>query len=226
MFANGQLYGAMKNNLFARLESSYLDWKSGKLSQSEMALYFFILSHAIKYPNIKLNEFIFSNIIDQKILSQIVFKKVKGKALEALKKWISGDWNFYLTDKILSPFEVLSLQAQGIRPVTIKLQDQARMILHKQDALEFFLHDLEHGYMFFHDQELKSMQVSFFQNMLASLNQHVWDRYLEDDLFREKFYYVISDMNTHQEHYRHYLKSLVSQNDSTLVDQLFTGIQN
>lgn len=209
------------NTQVIELDSYYKYWQLGEISDAEMAVRFFLFYHQEKYPNKKLKQDLIANKDLGLVLDSYVFKKVKEKALVALKKWYAGQWQLKLLSRILSPYEVLSLQAKGIRPVTIKLQSTFTPILHKDDCLEFFLHDLEHGHMFFFDSELKEMQIEFFKNVEASFETDVWDKYLGDKQFEERLFYLISDMNTHKEHYRYYLHSMLDPVDIPKFEFIF-----
>ncbi|MCB9061557.1 MAG: hypothetical protein H6622_08555 [Halobacteriovoraceae bacterium] len=195
-------------------------WKKGRLESSDLAVHFFTTYHSLKYPNKKLQDLIKNNEYET-ALKNIVFKKVKEKAFHSLLKWNSNKWSFKLLEYIPHPYEVLNFQCNGIRPVSLISQVKLLPILHKKDCLEFFLHDLEHGYMFFHNSELKNMQIDFFKNIAKSLESNLWDDYLKDKVFKEKFYYLISDMNTHKEHYRFYLKAIIEKNDFDRFEFLF-----
>lgn len=209
------------NTQVIELNSYFQSWQSGRISDAEMAVRFFLFNHEAKYPNKKLKQALVDQVELESVLNHFVFKKVKAKALIALKKWFAGEWNFKLVSKILSPYEVLALQAQGIRPVTIKLQENFAPILHKEDCLEFFIHDLEHGHMFFFDEELKTMQINFFRNVEASFSTRIWDKYLGDKSFEERLFYLISDMNTHEEHYRSYLHAMLEPQDIPEFEFIF-----
>lgn len=206
--------------------NSYFDkWQLGEISDAEMAVRFFLYYHNEKYPNKKLNRALKENVSLDVILNSFVFKKVKEKAMIALRKWFRGEWSLKLVSKVLTPYEVLALQAQGVRPVTIKIQKELTPIMHKDDCLEFFIHDLEHGYMFFFDENLKRMQIKFFRNVEASFKTSIWDKYLEDTNFEERLFYLISDMNTHQEHYRSYLHAMLRPSDIVNFEFLFSDDQ-
>lgn len=207
---------------FMNIEEKFKCWQMGKLTDGDMAAHFFLYYHELKYPNKKLKEALLNLEKPSDLLDKFVFKKVKSKALVALKKWCRGEWNLKLISTIPSPYEVLHYQALGIRPVTIKLQDELESILHKDDCLEFFLHDLEHAYMFFYDEDLKKMQTKFFKSVEKSLETDLWNSYLQDKEFKERFYYLISDMNTHEEHYRHYLNSMLNASDIEKFSFLFS----
>jgi hypothetical protein len=190
-------------------------WKNGQIADAEMALIFFLYAYKIEHPktNYKSHE--------PEILSKFQFKKIKEKALISLKEWLHGHWRLKLVDRILSPYEVLAYQAEGIRPVTMLVDEMERPVLHRKNALDFFCHDLEHGYMFFHDSELSEMQKVFFDRVKETLDSGLWDKYLEDKEKRKNFYYLISDMNTHKEHYKAYLNSFIPKDDLSKFDLLF-----
>ena len=71
----------------------------------------------------------------------------------ALRGWLLGDWPLSLMTRIPSPREVLTLQARGVRPVTL-IEDFSRAtrpVLTKASGFDFFVHDLEHAFKFCHD---------------------------------------------------------------------------
>ncbi len=203
------------------IESRFNEWKNGNLNDASMASYFFIYYHLKKYPNKKLERAFAESEDASKLLHQFVFKKVRSKATDALKNWCLGEWDFKLVNTILTPNEVLSWQSQGIRPVTMKIQQDFQPILHKDDCLEFFIHDLEHGYMFFHDEELKKMQLRFFKEIEETFKLDFWNKYLGDKRFEYRLHYLISDMNTHLEHYKSYLYAMIEAEDQKYFDHIF-----
>jgi hypothetical protein len=217
------IYSYNNNGLrkFVQIKTYYEKWKNKTLTDAQYALAFFLFYHCKKYPSKQIQNYLAQNQLSSTALQNFVFKKVKAKALMALKKWNEGLWQCQVLDYIPTPYEVLNFQAQGIRPVTLLLQDDFKTILHKEDCLEFMLHDLEHGHMFFYDLEKKQMQLQFFKNVQESLKTPLWHKHLEDDAFKEKFYYLISDMNTHLEHYRYYLKSMIDPGEFDQFEWLF-----
>lgn len=203
------------------IRSLYSDWKEVRITDAQMAASFFIFYHLKKYPNKKLQRAFENSTNAIELLDQFVFKKVRSKAIVALKKWCLGQWEFKLVSSILSPYEVLDFQALGIRPVTMKFQENFNPILHKEDCLEFFIHDLEHGYMFFHNEELKIMQLKFFGAMKETLRLGFWNKYLGDQRFEYRLHYLISDMNTHLEHYKSYLYAMIEVEDRKHFQHIF-----
>lgn len=202
------------------MNETYIDWTKSTIPDSQMALSFFINRFAIDYNDQQLSKLI-GQVPNEQLLFKYQFKKIKAKAIVCLQKWVSGDWNLILSEKIFTPYEVLSYQAQGIRPVTMKFSAAEAPVLHRKSSLDFFVHDLEHGYMFFYDETLMTMQRDFFSRIETSLSSGLWNKYLTDSVFREKFYYMISDMNSHQEHYRAYLRSILPLGESSNFDFLF-----
>lgn len=197
-------------------------WRSGEISDSQMALSFFLCTHSEKFPRRSLNDYLEQNAKwDIESLDKFQFKKIKSKARECLKQWVLGNWNLKLLETIPTPEQVLFYQARGIRPVTMKTQQRSKTILHREDALDFFCHDLEHGYMFFYDQNLFLSQRKFFQNIEKTLEEGLWAEQRLDAQFEERFVYLISDMNSHPEHYKAYLNAMLGPEKVGSLDFLF-----
>jgi len=204
------------------LQSYFDKWQLKEITDGEMALAFFLIAHNEIYPQKRLTALIEKNQLSASLLKTLQFKKIKNKALTCLSKWLSGEWACLLTEKILSPESILHFQAKGLRPVTMKLKNREKSILHRENALDFFCHDLEHGYMFFHNPEWTKMQLEFFQKMEKSLKAGEWDELLLDEEFKKKFHYAISDMNTHQAHYQAYLMAMIPPDQTLKYQNFFT----
>ena len=210
----------------------YEAWQTQSISNQTCALYFFIHDYLRKYPNKKLAQYYQDSYVlsqnswslSSEVLYQFNFKKVKGKAIDALYAYCNHQWNCQLFTRTLMPLEVLSLQASGIRPLSMIKQLEFGEIGHKSDCFEFFVHDLEHAYMFFFDEDRFQQQCCFFKRILTSIAEGVWDDLLEDDYFKEKFEYLMSDMNSHIQHYYFYLKAIVPLGTFKHYDYLFDGL--
>jgi hypothetical protein len=119
----------------------------------------------------------------------------------ALRAWLQDDWPLRLTERIPGPREVLRLQAEGIRPVTlIGFPRAAQPILHKANGHDFLVHDLAHAWKFLHDPRQYRLQCRFFQWLQRALESGLFDEWLTDAAFAEQMDYLISDMNTHPVH--------------------------
>ncbi len=144
-------------------------------------------------------------------LGRYQFRGVIPNVPVALSQWLRGRWALELRADIPSPLDVLRAQARGARPVTAitAYPRLLKPVLNKSDAFAFFLHDLEHAYKFFHSPALYAGQRGFFIWLEAALDSGVFRPYFADPVFVEKFHYLMSDMNTHPEHSRQYLRAIL-----------------
>jgi hypothetical protein len=139
------------------------------------------------------------------------FRGVIDNVPQALAQWLRGAWPLILREDIPKPLEVLRMQARGCRAVTV-LTEYPRLrqpVLNKPDAFAFFLHDLEHAYKFFHSPALHAGQCAFFAVLEEAFDRGVFAPYFGDAGFTGKFHYLMSDMNTHPEHSRQYLRAIL-----------------
>jgi hypothetical protein len=144
-------------------------------------------------------------------LERYQFRGVIDNVPMALLQWLRGAWPLILREDIPKPLEVLRMQARGCRAVTV-LTEYPRLcqpVLNKPDAFAFFLHDLEHAYKFFHSPALRAGQRAFFAMLEDAFNRGVFAPYFSDAGFTGKFHYLTSDMNTHPEHSRQYLRAIL-----------------
>eukprot|EP00602_Paraphysomonas_sp_CaronLab_P005947 CAMPEP_0185035098 /NCGR_PEP_ID=MMETSP1103-20130426/25846_1 /TAXON_ID=36769 /ORGANISM="Paraphysomonas bandaiensis, Strain Caron Lab Isolate" /LENGTH=296 /DNA_ID=CAMNT_0027572023 /DNA_START=308 /DNA_END=1198 /DNA_ORIENTATION=+ len=126
-----------------------------------------------------------------------------------------------LMTEIPTPMEVLRMQADGNRVVTMftsveqlstchvaKLQYMAGDQLHSRDPFEFLVHDIKHMYHF-KDQATYDEQVGFFRAIL-SINAGKPKRFFcglfpTDEMLWYELEYLISDMNCYLPHLMKYL---------------------
>jgi hypothetical protein len=144
-------------------------------------------------------------------LERYQFRGVIPNVPVALSEWLRGNWRMELRADIPRPLDVLRAQARGARPVTVitaypRLLDP---VLNKPNAYAFFLHDIEHAYKFFHSPALHVGQCAFFAALASALDRGVYAPYLGDPVFVGKFHYLMSDMNTHPQHSRQYLRAVL-----------------
>jgi hypothetical protein len=139
------------------------------------------------------------------------FRGVRASVPTTLCRWLRGRWPLVACEEIPSPVAVLRAQARGTRPVTI-ISAYPRMrepVLTKPDGFAFFLHDLEHAYKFFHAPALHAGQRAFFAALEAAFDRGIFVWYRTDPVFARKFDYLMSDMNTHPQHSRLYLRAIL-----------------
>lgn len=144
-------------------------------------------------------------------LERYQFHGVISNVPVALVHWLRGDWPLVLREDIPGPTEVLRMQARGCRAVTV-LTEYPRLrqpVLNKPDAFAFFLHDLEHAYKYFHSPDLHAGQRAFFSILEQAFDRDVFAPYFDDAEFIARFHYLMSDMNTHPEHSRQYLRAIL-----------------
>jgi hypothetical protein len=139
------------------------------------------------------------------------FRGVIGNVPVALIQWLRDAWPLILREDIPSPRDILRWQASGTRAVTvITAWPRAREpVLNKSDAFAFFRHDLEHAYKFYHSPELYAGQCAFFARLEAAVDRGVFAPYFDEAEFVTRFHYLMSDMNTHPEHSRQYLRAIL-----------------
>ena len=139
------------------------------------------------------------------------FRGVIANVPVALGQWLRGTWPLVLREDIPDPREVLRMQARGVRPVTALTAwpRLLRPVLKKPDAFAFFRHDLEHACKFYHSPALHAGQCAFFTLIETAIDRGAFAPYFDDAGFVEKFDYLMSDMNTHPEHSRQYLRAIL-----------------
>ena len=144
-------------------------------------------------------------------LERYQFRGVIGNVPVALVQWLRGAWPLILREDIPKPLDVLRMQARGTRAVTlIAVWPRAREpVLNKSDAFAFFRHDLEHAYKFYHSPSLYAGQCGFFARLETAFDRGVFAPYFDDAEFVTRFHYLMSDMNTHPEHSRQYLRAIL-----------------
>ncbi len=147
----------------------------------------------------------------QRLFERYQFFGIINNVPVALAAWLSRDWPLVLCEHIPSPCEVLSMQVEGTRPVTV-LSAWPRMlnpVLTKPNAFAFMVHDLEHAWKFFHDPAMHRQQREFFCLLATAQAEGRFDRYLHDPVFSAKFDYLTSDMNTHTMHASQFLRAIL-----------------
>lgn len=144
-------------------------------------------------------------------LERYQFRCVLDSVPVALVQWLRGAWPLVAREDIPAALEVLRMQARGCRPVTmITAWPLAReRMLTKPNAFAFFLHDLEHAYKFCHSPRLYAGQCDFLARLEAAIDRGVFAPYIDDAGFLTRFHYLMSDMNTHPEHSRQYLRAVL-----------------
>lgn len=131
---------------------------------------------------------------------------------QSLMAWEAGVYPLKMLDYVPSPEEVLHMQAQGVRCVTMlqEKQEMQTLVEAGRDVLGFIVHDLIHADHFFADPDKALAQVRFSQKLqhiyrLAPIQKMIQ----EDPLFRHEFEYLMSDMNSVPLHLLKTLKAIL-----------------
>jgi hypothetical protein len=138
------------------------------------------------------------------------FRYVSSYAIWSLKSWLNQEIPLVLYHRIPGPLEVLTLQSQGKRCVSALYDENqiSQLILGKKDYLDFFLHDLEHAYKFYHNNQFYQGQVGFYKLLLQAMTENLFSEVMASNL-KDSFEYVISDMNSHPVHLMKCLKMIM-----------------
>jgi hypothetical protein len=145
----------------------------------------------------------------KEIIQYFFFRGVVLDSSEGLAGWLEERYPLRLRLDIPSPDEMLAIQCQGLRYVTLLLEDEQQFQNYgrHQDACDFLLHDFEHAHKFYVDRQTHLGQVRFFQALSRTLSSFaLWDN---DPAFGKDLDYLKSDMNSHPVHLLKYLKAVV-----------------
>jgi hypothetical protein len=171
------------------------------------------LQYLNKHKKLSLLDIIqnFKQINSEEFFSHYCIRKIKAKAQSALNAILQQQFPIVVTDKIYSPLELLQVQVLGQRVVCLHFDPVLRRqkILTKNDGLHFAVHDLEHAWEFFHDPHLYQIQVGTFKILLQLERNDFFQAIKQDRKYRERFHYLISDMNTHWGHTFMYMHAML-----------------
>lgn len=154
------------------------------------------------------------------VMNQSVFKKETLRAAQGLVHVYVRPETVLIVDYIPTPVQVLEMQSQGIRCVTLLRSSEWFYFQfdHKRNIRDFVIHDLEHIWQMFEDPTMTQAQVLFSRQLLSMVRTGVFDFLMKDPIFSTEFNYIMADMNTHPAHTYATLKSLLqrSNNESKL----------
>ncbi|UOF01574.1 hypothetical protein [Bdellovibrio reynosensis] len=131
---------------------------------------------------------------------------------QSLIAWQSGNYVLNLTMGIPTPEEVLSMQAQGKRCISMLIQknEVLNLVEEGRDVLGFIVHDLIHADHFFADAEKAVAQIEFSKKlMMVHKDAKIQEMLCEDKVFEKEFHYLMSDMNSVPLHLLKTLKAIL-----------------
>ncbi len=136
------------------------------------------------------------------------FRSIPASVMRSLWRWQMGTYSLKLLTHVPHPAEVLDLQCQGQRCVSMLVSSQEirTLVEDGRDVLGFIVHDLIHADHFFQDPNNARAQVQFSQKLQNLWQQIFLQELIATDLkFKSEFFYLMSDMNSVP---LHLLKSL------------------
>ncbi|EMY59872.1 hypothetical protein [Leptospira terpstrae] len=222
---NGRIYGSFKkicipefelrkeaDVIATNLNLLKLDWEVGRISSSQLAFQIVLLyleRRVKRHPFLRMGRALPNRSESKEFLEVVRFYGMPDTVRYALWKWHIGEWDIRLINYNPSSLEMLESQSHGYRYSTISWDDaiNGSLVEGKRDAFEHLLHDLAHAYMFFREDYDFEGQKQFFQNMWSDYPKY--ESVLETDpIFRTKFDYCISDMNSHPAHLSAYWNAI------------------
>ena len=155
---------------------------------------------------------------------------------QSLHFWKRNPENLLLYFNIPTPVEILKMQMQGKRCVSVFCHKESLDCIyeHQRDAYLFTVHDLEHAWKFFSIQESHLLQIQWAKFLHKTFFQGSRGSFINPKL-QNNLDYLISDMNTHPWHAFLTLKNLFLQNfklslgyDSTekITDSQYSNYEN
>ena len=140
------------------------------------------------------------------------WRSIPYSVARSLCEWHNGLYDLKLLTTIPSVEEVLEMQAQGRRCVSmlISAEEIQNFVLEGRDVLGFIVHDLIHADHFFHHRENALAQIQFSQKLVILRQFTVTDQMMQLDFkFRDELHYLMSDMNSVPLHLLKTLKAVV-----------------
>ncbi len=219
-------------SMLERIPQLETAWRAGTLGDAEYAalyfLYWQIHKHGARfaarisrgYPAPRIEAVLNSvdtlppcqlvNLLAE-YMEQYRFLGVTAAVNHTLANWLRQRWRLNLCDYVPTPAQVLAMQVQGARPVTLIAQYPRMLeaVLKKNDAFEFMLHDLEHAFKYFHDDSLHSGQRALFTLLQRAMDRGLFEAYVQEPVFADQLDYLLSDMNTHPVHGLQYLRAML-----------------
>jgi hypothetical protein len=187
----------IRQEFFARLSPKIKDWRSGQMLGHELVGIYWLELMKLWRP--------------KDWQSGAFFRSCPARAHRGYEIWCKNPQLMVLRDSLPTPQELLSLQCEGKRVVSLVTDpDQFLLEVNGRDPLSFLLHDLVHAFEFFEDEEQMRAQINFYRRLQDELlaNRELRDRLEKDSEFAQKFEYLISDMNSHPAHLEAYYQHI------------------
>lgn len=141
-----------------------------------------------------------------------VMKGIPLSVNRAMVNWYEGKWKIKMLEYIPSSRELLKLQVQNTRCITLMTSPEncAKIVLGSRDPLSFVLHDLMHADQFFSHDVSQKGQLGFYSLINAIYDKTETRSLLKTNPdFKKEFEYIASDMNAYVIHLFKCLKSSI-----------------
>ncbi len=141
----------------------------------------------------------------------------------SMTHWSEEQWPIKCLKHIPSPRELLKMQSQGHRCITLIVNPEeiTQLVLSSRDPLSFVIHDLDHADHFFSNKETHLAQVTLFKMIDAIYDKpEIKKGFQESTSFKNDFHYVSSDMNAYVIHMLKCFKSAFDRFDLGLFQQV------
>lgn len=216
------------NTFHSEVKSIQASWLNKKISSAELVAAVLLKIWQWSRPNSwsngpYLNDIIFENILASesplKTWQNLQLRGIPAGVNEILCYWHVHPELLNLTFDIPSPLDVLRLQCEGKRCVSLLIRNKESFLSggDHRDSFSFALHDLIHAVHFFSNPEHKKQQVFIAKLMLEILSlELVKDTMLSNPVLEHELYYLASDMNTHWIHSLKCLKSALRRANLSL----------
>lgn len=154
-------------------------------------------------------------------------KAIPDAITRTMINWQSGLWSIKCLEYIPGPRELLKLQVQNSRCITLITDPLLidSMVMACRDPLSFLLHDLMHADQFFNRPQSLLGQLGFYKLIYAIYDKPELKTLLKNDSgFKKEFEYVASDMNAYVIHLFKCLKSSIYRTGSAESAETFFNL--
>lgn len=152
------------------------------------------------------------DVSGHQLFSEFALKGIPESVHRAMVNWYEGKWKIKMLEHIPSSRELLKLQVQNTRCITLMTAPEkcAQLVFGSRDPLSFVLHDLMHADQFFSQDISLKGQLGFYSLINCVYDKSETKELLKSDPdFKKEFEYVASDMNAYVIHLFKCLKSSI-----------------
>lgn len=146
------------------------------------------------------------------LFCSLSWRSIPFSVQQSITAWSTGRYPLHLMTDIPTPEEVLKMQAQGKRCLSMLIQKEEiiNFVEEGRDVLGFIVHDLIHADHFFACPEKAQAQI-IFSNKLIEVRKltAIQSMLSQDRVFEKEFHYLMSDMNSVPLHLLKTLKAIL-----------------